>query len=585
MKKKVFAIFIFLLVFSIFFVSAELNQTAEEKAYSCISEKVDNKCSTLSTEEKLFSLLTLGKCKTELLSDALNNQCWPKTGCRIKTTAQSILALSKTGSDISKAESWLSNKNMTSSDLDWFLQVESNNATSCKATYSGTSYSFSVDEDKTLSGNAGSCLSIYQGYWLKISSSCLNKNFDISCSNSFLTSLLYKKKTSSTIYISDKTDSASGEGKTSAKINSFCLSTGTSCDYEGTLWATYVLKSRGKDISPFIPYLIAMADENAKYIPESFLYSLTGNFRTDLLAKQKESKWWLESGDKFYDTAVGLLPFQNEDSLMEKTNSVGWLSEVQDKDGCWQGNLRNTAFLLYSLWPKTIAEPSTTPSCENSNHFCMSSASCSQISGNVLGNYSGCFGANICCDKALPLESCSEQSGELCSSTEDCIGGSFVSSSDSTSSKSCCVYGTCGVKVTSECEENNGICKSSCLSSEQLGSYSCPISGICCVEKKTPAISIFTIILLVVLIVLVVLGIIFRKKLQEFYFKLKSGGKGKPTSTTSPRFPPTSSARVYPGAVPRRIIPNQQTRTQARPPMKNKSEFDDVLKKLKEIGK
>lgn len=584
MKKKVFGILIFLLVFSIFFVSAETNQTTEEKAYSCISAKVDNQCSSLSTEEKLFSVLTLGKCKTELLSDSLNNQCWPKTGCKIKTTAQSILALSRINSDVSKAESWLLNKNMTFPDIDWFLQVESNNATSCTVAYSGTSYSFSVNEDKTLSGSTGSCLSVSQGYWLKISPSCYSKKFDISCSNSFLTSLLYKKKTSSTLYISDKTDSASGEGTTTEKINSFCFSTGTSCDYEGTLWATYVLKSLGKDVSPFVPYLIAMADENSKFIPESFLYSLTGNFRTDLLAKQKESKWWVDSGDKFYDTAVALLPFQNEDALMEKTNSQNWLSEVQGTDGCWQGNLRNTAFLLYSLWPKTTAAPSTNiPDCQNSNHFCISKASCSQVSGNVLGNYSGCFGANVCCDKSLPLQSCSDQSGKFCSSDEDCIGGSFVSSSDSTSSKQCCVKGTCGFKTTSECEQNNGICKSSCLSDEQLGSFTCPVTGICCVPKKTSSVNILVIIILVLLIALVAVGIIFRKKIRDFFFRFR--GKGKPPSTTSPRFPPTSSSRIYPGAVPRRIIPNQPQRQMARPPVKNKSEFDDVLKKLKEIGK
>jgi len=61
------------------------------------------------------------------------------------------------------------------------------------------------------------------------------------------------------------------------------------------------------------------------------------------------------------------------------------------------------------------------------------------------------------------------------------------------------------------------------------------------------------------------------------------GGKGKSTTQGGPRFPPTSSARVYPGAVPRRIIPN--TPQAVRRPVQDKSEFDDVLKKLKEIGK
>jgi hypothetical protein len=320
---------------------------------------------------------------------------------------------------------------------------------------------------------------------------------------------------------------------------------------------------------------------------------LTNNFRTDLLARQQESKWWAASGDKFYDTAVALLPFSNEDSLVEKTNSQSWLGEVQGTDGCWQGNVRNTALILYSLWPKINPESSTALDCINSNNFCVSSASCSAVSGNVLTNYGGCFGTNVCCSKQQQVQSCSAQNGELCDSGQDCLGGTTVSASDSTSSTPCCIKGTCGTKTVTECEVNGGSCKSSCSSDEQLASFSCPISGICCVAKTTASSSnTLVIIILAVLIILVALGIIFRKKLQELFFRLRSG-KGKPSpQNTSPRFPPSSSSRVYPGAVQRRIVSPQTktvtktvTRTVARPPVKNKAEFDDVLKKLKEMGK
>jgi hypothetical protein len=93
------------------------------------------------------------------------------------------------------------------------------------------------------------------------------------------------------------------------------------------------------------------------------------------------------------------------------------------------------------------------------------------------------------------------------------------------------------------------------------------------------------IILLAVLIILAVLGIIFRAKLREFFMRFKSkfkGGKGKSSGGKPPTTPPSMS--VYPGAVPRRIIPNQGPRTPVRQPAK-KTEFDDILKKLKEIGK
>jgi hypothetical protein len=331
-----------------------------------------------------------------------------------------------------------------------------------------------------------------------------------------------------------------------------------------------------------------MSNENQQYIPESFLYTLTGNYKNELLLKQQENKWWAQSGDRFYDTAVALLPFQNTE-ISEKSNTKSWLAEIQDDEGCWQGNIRNTAILLFSLWPKTISvssEDTDTLNCENSGFYCISSSACASAGGNVLSNYTGCFGTNICCDKQRELETCSNQGGILCSSNEQCVNGRTVESSDSNSAKFCCVDGTCQIQK-SECELAGGYCKTSCGSSEELASYNCQ-SGVCCMPKKT---SYLWIILLSILIVLVTLGIIFRKKLQELFFKIKTKlktkfSKGKtPTHSLSPRLPQTPSSRVYPGAVQRNIIPNHTTHIPAKKPVQNKSEFDDILKKLKDIGK
>jgi hypothetical protein len=594
-KRGIFFVLLFSLIFFISFAVAAGNQTGSDisaKGYSCLETKVTDNCASLSTEEKIFSLLAIERCKAEVLSDSLASECWPAAGCKIKTTAQAILALKHVNADTAKAEAWLLSKTSISSDLDWFLQVESDNKTSCTATYSGNSYQFTINADKTTSTSAGSCLRNY-GYWFKISSTCYNEEIKISCKDSFLTSLLYKKKTSSTIYVSQKTDSASGEGTTTEKVSSSCFKDGNSCSYEGTLWAALVLKYTGHDVSSYIPYLTSIADENSKYIPKSFLYSLTNNFKIDLLAQQVENKWWLASGDKFYDTAVALLPLQNE-QLTEKTNSISWLGEVQGTDGCWQGNIRNTAFLLYSIWPKTTTVSPTAKDCEDSGYSCMSIASCTDASGDVLTDYAdGCFGTNICCSKASQLKTCSQQNGEFCDSGEECFSGTEVTSSDATSGKFCCVSGTCQTSEpepqTSECESYSGTCRSLCSDEEEFSSYSC-YSGNCCVAKTSSQPSnLWIVIVLVILIVLVLLGILFRKKLRELLLRLKSKfgkGKSKPMIPGGPRFPPTSSRRVYPGAVPRKIIQPVQRRAPVKKPIsQNKSDFDEVLKKLKEIGK
>src|SRR4030042_1154243 len=143
---------------------------------------------------KTFSLLAIGECKSELSADSSSNQCWPKSGCTIKATAQAILALAKSGTDTKQAEDWLISHNTTPAGMDWLLQIESTNVTSCTIKYgTATPVTITVNDDKTLSGNAGSCLTVYNNYWFRVSQSCYGQEFKVSCDKSFLTTLLYKK--------------------------------------------------------------------------------------------------------------------------------------------------------------------------------------------------------------------------------------------------------------------------------------------------------------------------------------------------------------------------------------------------------
>jgi hypothetical protein len=482
-----------------------------------------------------------------------------------------------------------------SSDINWYLQIETSNKSTCYAAYSDSEYSFKIYEDKTLSGNAGKCLTVSEDYWFKVNPSCYNKEIKISCRDSFSTSLFFKNKLSQMIYVLDGSKSASGEGTTTEQVGSSCFKDGNSCTYEGTLWAAIVLKELGRDVSSYLPYLLSMEESNSKYLPESFLYLLTNKYEMELLGKQKEEQWWLESGDKFYDTAVALLPFQNDDSLTEKTNSKTWLTDVQDKDGCWQGNIRNTAFLTYSLWSKKANISSSEPDCENSNYFCLSQAECDDIAGNALPTFSGCTGvASVCCDKEEQLDTCSNIGGELCRSGEVCLEGSREASSDSIDNKICCVEGVCGEEETTvvnedTCTSNNGICRDSCLDGEVSSYNSCESSSeSCCITKKSGW-SFIWILILGILILLAIFGIIFKDKIKAFLFERKNknnkkDGNAVQTSSQGPRFPPTSSSNVYPGAVPRRVLPIQQQTQQPVRRSPPKGEFNDILKKLKEIG-
>jgi len=608
MKKEmlVFVIFLLLLV-NLSFLSAE-NNTAVGRAYTCLNEKInagDAPCSTLSSEEKIFSLISMNQCAQPVIDDSVDRSCWPKSGCKIKTTAQAIIGLDKINQNTTAAQNWLMGNKKIPTDLTWYLQVDANEATQCTLTYDGTSYTSKLGADKKFVAGAGPCLGVSDNkYWLKLSSSpslgCYDNEFEISCDKGFSTNLLFTRSGSSAINVLDKVNSAAADGATLEKINSFCFSTGFGCDYEGTLWASLALDSVGKDVSSFLPYLITIADENQKYMPNSFLYSLTGelDYRNKILGQQKVN-YWRESGDKFYDTALALYPFQSENPS-EKTTTQSWLlsDNVQDKDGCWEGNIRNTAFLLYSIWPDLapigdtpggLDDTTETLDCESNGYTCSSNILCSTNNGNVLDEYD-CSGTFVCCSVGSSLTYCSDLNGEVCDSSQTCVGGTEEQTDDLYSSQICCVGGTCdsGKKNNNDisCESYGGNCKSDCLSSEtQTYSYSCQASNdICCVENINNSTgsssSSVWLWVIIILILLVTAGIIFKDGLRRFLFQLKSkmGGSGKPSSGprySRPGYPPTLRSH---GPMP---IPEKRVERSNRHP----GELDDVLKKLKDLGK
>ena len=608
MGKKVLSSFlIFILTISISLVLAQddeitTDQEKVDEAYSCLREKIDDRtCSELSLEEKIFSLLAVNKCKTEIQDSKDADNCWPDGNCNIKSTAQVILALDNVGVNTDDAEAWLLAQEAIPKEMTWYIQIESNEETTCTIYYDDEDYSVSIGEDKKINtAIVGPCLSRSSNeYWLEVSSSdyrdCYDKEFEISCDKDFLTSLLFQRTGSATIHVSEITTSAAPGGATSEKVDSFCFSTLTgSCDYEGSLWAALVMDWVGEEISSYMPYLITMSEEslNERYLPEAFLYFLTSDttYRTSLLDEQKLDKYWQKSGDKFYDTALALYPFQYEEP-QEKIDSKEWLLEdgTQDNDGCWEGNIRNTAFLLYSIWPEGVISPDNGNGvngildCEQEGYDCRLRLSCIGDEGNILDTYS-CSSPFVCCDTPESEETCLEIGGEICDSSEECIGGTEETTSDLGYREICCVGGgICREKTTpviSDCELIGGTCRDlDCYDDEKVSSEDCDYSGeICCVEKAITGKSTIWIGILLILIVFVVLGIIFKDKLRRFWFKVKGGGR-KSRPRPRPGYPPAPltghpERMAMPRGPPQRI-----------PARRPRGEMGEVLKKLKEMGR
>ncbi len=586
-------------------------------AYTCLENKINDKtCDKLSLSEKIFSVMATGKCITELMKDSKDNKCWPKGGCTVKDTAQAMMALKRVGYTTTDVQAWLLTQNKSTIDLQWFLLIDGTESMQCSIKYSDTSYTVTLNSDKTISSGAGSCLSLdYNNYWLTISPECYDEKFEISCDKSFQTNLVYKKSSSSVFYVSEKTNSGPAAGTTEEKVYSQCFAKGGECDYESTLWAVYSLVSVSSyDIGPFWPYLQTMAEDNEKILSDGILnyVSDSATFKANLLKKQQADGYWQVSGDQFYDTAFALMPFAEDFS--EKSKSIKWLLTpgVQDKDGCWKGNLLNTAFLLYSIWPRAITpeQGSSTLDCLDSNYFCLSPLNCNNAGGNSLSGYSCASGNSICCNKNIVLKTCTELTGEVCNSNQLCKGGVEEAASGINTGETCCVGGTCSdVVATTECENNGGYCSLgtvSCTSSEQESSYACGESNkVCCVKKTvtttTTSNAWIWILLIIILIILVIVGILFRDKLRPYWLQVSSKfnkGGSSPQRRGPPNFPSTPSNSL-PLRTPlnRRLMPQQpsqmppqqnrpmppQVNTQRSPQQPN--EMDEVLKKLKDMSK
>jgi hypothetical protein len=568
---------------------------AVEKAYSCLNSKVEDQCENLSPEEQAFSLLALGynsktqnECVSSLFDKSSDNKCWPSSSCKLRDTALATIALDFVNEDTDKSEEWLLSKTKQA-NLVWYLQIDSREATTCKVSYKGRDYNIDISQDKKIDSNAGSCLTRSDGdYWLQISSSCLDNNYTISCSNDFISSLLYQKQGSETIFVSAQTHSASADGETKENVNALCFEQAGSCDYEGTLWATFALQRAGHSISKFIPYLTAFADDNSKYLPNSLLNIFTGDeqYFNDLLLEQRSKKYWQATNSpysKFYDTALAMLSLRDS-STEQGDNSIDYLLSVQQTDGCWESSIRNTAFLLFSIWPKapsTAGGGGIVDHCSEFGYYCILESDCDDASGDILDNFYCPSLSRKCCSVPAIELSCNQKNGVMCGADDEC-SGSLVPASDT---GRCCIGGRCQEPSENECEDSGYTCSFSCDEDEEeksIFSNSCS-TGLCCGSKPVPEKSLLWLWILIISIILVVLAIIFRNRLKIFFHNLKQKFSKKKEKTDTAA--PSSFNRPFIRPFPIMRRPISRPGEKAKVPIKKEDELESTLKKLKEMGK
>ncbi|MEK6872161.1 MAG: hypothetical protein AABX16_04630 [Nanoarchaeota archaeon] len=590
LKKGGIYLLVFLIIFSVILNVYAQEQNKVDKAYACFEQSLGNNCAdTKSTKQNAFNLMAAAykselqsTCKSAL-KQKLKDNCWGETdtsNCNVKSTALATIALDYVGDKTDNYKNYLLSKHITAAGLTWYLEIDANNKTDCDI----NGKKITLDENKKIIGTPPAGLAkAYNDYWFEIKDTA--KNYSVTCDKSFLTALIYQKPNENTFHISSDTKSASEFDTVTEKVNSYCFSAGTTCDYEATLWAALALARTGEEITAYLPYLSAMADktENKKYLPPSFLYILTNadDYYSQLIALQKNSNYWDESKDKLYDTALALFAL-NKVGTDEIDRAKNYLLSIQQENGCWQ---TETAFILHAAWPKNptggTGSGSSLSQCEDFDHYCLSIGQCNFA--DALNNFYCPSSSQVCCSKDFKEQTCLQKGGIICNQDEQCIGDNAPAADTG----QCCIGSCIVVDTEPECETQGYICKSQCdknTEEEKVTlSNSCTFGDVCCAKIPIEQSSYLLWILLIILIILTLLAIFFRNQLKIWFFKLKSGYK---TNKFEKPFPPVGGAVMSRPPLFQRPLPFQQRpQPAARPRPEKDKEFEETMRKLKEMSK
>lgn len=621
-KKRVFIFLFALLVLALPLLNAENNETEEhvgeiDLAYSCLNEQIEDRgCEALSIEDKIFVALAIGECRDSLIEDSIERGdyiCWPSLRgggeCDLKRTAQATLALDGYYGELDSARDWILSLRQPARDLDWFLQIISLEPTNCAISYfyddRTVEGEISIDEDHRIDSSVGPCLErdpLRPRF--EINKNCFNTSFEVNCDRSFGTSLLFQKAGEDSVYLLSGSESSAGSWLRE-DLSSFCIGDGP-CNYGQNLWAVFSLRYVfGENPRDYLQYLVAFLDDNEEYLPESFLHILTNKNEYKIKLERKQNQlhgYWNLRGNEYYDTALALLALKRNEKAIE------WLLRNQDANGCWNNNnVRDTAFILYSVWPGEIPEAISPVPVDVTCHdvgYCVTQEVCDEINGEELPEYRGdCGFWEICCTKEPTLENCEEmysdgRQGQICPPGTRCDRETI----EANDTVQCCI-GECIEIVEeieeeiSECELMEGICRVSCFGDEEEIDYDCiDPTHVCCIEKEPRSLLWLWIIILLVLIGAVVVGIIYKDKTRELFLKIKSKfGKSKggpsPRGPSRPPYPPRQQPpqRMGPPGRPGPPRPHPPLRPSTeRPPSEQRpksDEMSEILRKLKESGK
>ena len=361
----------------------------------------------------------------------------------------------------------------------------------------------------------------------------------------------------SLIYRSDNGDYYIIKQNSPYSIDNGCFTNGGSCSCKPSGYASWVL-DRLNDASYSVPYLRANCDAP---LDNAFLFMITSqSVYGDLLVEQKEGNEW---GD-LESTSFAIRSLKRSQNQDAYNDALFALKLKQRPDGSWNGDLKDTATVLFAVFtdaPSTISGGSQP-----------SGATCGD---GIIEGSEQCDGDSLACLEGESCLECSCQAETSCTVNDECV-------SDSECSIGFCDPISCGcVECKSDLDcgplsDNicvDGRCVSSteeneCSFDSQCGENQECIDGSCFDKGKSLN------FLFIILGILVVLGIGF-----FVYWKFLKGKGLFAKKRFSPRQQPTKKYPVAKQSIqkPRPI----KRRTDHDSDIENK--LDESLKKARDL--
>ena len=352
---------LFLLVFFVILLasfanaetSPEINKT---QAYEWLYEQMNSSSWNENVDEIALSILALGSGDYNL-SDGIDKlrdlEYGGSNWGNIKDTSLATLALNNVGEDMEDETKWLKTQYvMAFTGGNWLIQVDTAHDGECTLNHdqTGITHDFSILEGKLTTTLCE------ESNWIDfercISLVGINEDIEISCElgGTYSPSLIFQS--SDEYYLFD-------QGKNMDLENGCFLTDQGSCSCEYSGYAAWVLDKLGEE-TYVNPYLKFKCSQNIAR--NSFLYMLldssdTGPYSIWLKGAQwPDGSWGVDeesAGEEEY-TALAILALKQKASSNSANirDASKWLATKQMEDGSWNGNIRDTAFILYVLYGK-----------------------------------------------------------------------------------------------------------------------------------------------------------------------------------------------------------------------------------------